>query len=131
MWTTVLFCVCIVIGAAISWWLWRARMRRLVRIAIQGVRVLEVHGGDDLLSTLARNGFDLPSTCGGKGSCARCRCRVVHGGGRITDRERPYFTRDEVAGRWRLACQVKVYGDMTVQLPEEGEVPPPARALRG
>lgn len=53
-----------------------------------------------------------------------CKCRIVKGGGRIADRELPFFNRKEVVGKWRLACQVKVHGDMAVDLPENVEIDP-------
>lgn len=90
-----------------------------------GIGVLEVDRGGSLLTTLGGKGVLLPSTCGGKGSCALCRCRVVKGGGPISDRETPFFTQAEVRAQWRLACQVVVLGDLLIELPAAGPIPPP------
>ncbi|MBX2974374.1 MAG: 2Fe-2S iron-sulfur cluster binding domain-containing protein [Flavobacteriales bacterium] len=108
---------CAVLLSLVVRWMLKGPTRSRIHITINGGRVLEVGGGHSLYHTLEREGIVLASTCGGKGSCAQCRCRVVKGGGRITEREQPYFSRAEVARKWRLACQVKVYGDMTVELP--------------
>jgi len=99
------------------YWLSRGQIRSRIRITLNGDRELMVGGGASLYHTLLQHGEVLPSTCGGKGSCAQCRCRVLHGGGRITDRETPYFSPSEVKEKWRLACQVKVHRDLVVELP--------------
>jgi Na+-transporting NADH:ubiquinone oxidoreductase subunit F len=48
-----------------------------------------------------------------------CRCQVDSGAGSILPTETGYFTRKEQANNWRLACQVKVKEDMTMQIPQE------------
>ncbi len=88
-----------------------------VRIRVNAERTLEVPTGDALLYALAEEGITLPTTCGGTGSCAWCKCKVLKGGGRITDRELPYFSRTQVKDHWRLACQVRVLRDMEVEVP--------------
>ncbi|HRH70676.1 MAG TPA: 2Fe-2S iron-sulfur cluster-binding protein [Flavobacteriales bacterium] len=88
-----------------------------VRIRVNGERVLDVPTGGALLHALAREGISLPTTCGGTGSCAWCKCKVTRGGGRITDQEQPYFSRTQVEDHWRLACQVEVLRDMEVEVP--------------
>ena len=79
-----------------------------VKININGEKELEVNSGDTLLNTLAQEGVYLPSACGGKGSCAQCKCQVVEGGGEILDSERGHFTRKQIKDNWRLGCQFKV-----------------------
>lgn len=100
----------------------RRSVRSRIHITVNGGRVLEVSGGQSLFHKFKEHGVELPSTCGGKGSCAQCRCRVLGGGGPITEQERPYFTLAEVTDKWRLACQVKVVADLVVQLPEQAGV---------
>ena len=74
--------------------------------------------GGTLLATLAEQGVHLPSACGGKGSCGQCKCQVPEGGGEILDSERGQFTRKQIKEHYRLGCQCKVKGDLTVQVPE-------------
>ena len=74
--------------------------------------------GGTLLSTLAEQGVHLPSACGGKGSCGQCKCQVPEGGGEILDSEKGQFTRKQIKDHYRLGCQCKVKGDLTVQVPE-------------
>lgn len=74
--------------------------------------------GATLLATLAEQGVHLPSACGGKGSCGQCKCQVPEGGGEILDSEKGQFTRKQIKDHYRLGCQCKVKGDLTVQVPE-------------
>ncbi len=85
----------------------------------QGERELVVNPGQSLLSTLGENKIYLASACGGKGTCAMCRCQVHDGAGSILPTETGYFTRKEQMNDWRLACQVKVKEDIQLELPQE------------
>jgi len=91
----------------------------LVKITINGEKVIEVPAGGTLLSTLSNAKIFLPSACGGGGTCLQCKCQVFKGGGSILPTEEPNFTRKEIAEHWRLGCQVKVKQDMEIRVPEE------------
>lgn len=89
-----------------------------VKLTINGENQLEVESGSTLLNTLAVNNVFLPSACGGKGSCGQCKCQVVEGGGEILPSEVSHFSRKQQKDHWRLGCQVKVKGDMSIKVPE-------------
>ena len=89
-----------------------------VTITINGDKQLNVDQGSSILATLNENGIYLPSACGGKASCGQCKLQVLSGGGEILDSERPHFTRKQIKENWRLGCQCKVKGDMSVKVPE-------------
>ena len=82
-------------------------------------KAVTVPAGGKLLQTLASKGIFLASACGGGGSCAQCRCRVLDGGGSILSTEEAHFTRGEVRDHWRLSCQVAVKQDMRILVPED------------
>ncbi len=90
-----------------------------VKIEINGEKTIEVGAGSTLLSTLGAAKIFLPSACGGGGTCAMCKCQVLEGGGEILPTEVPYFSRKEIAAKWRLGCQVKVKQSMKIHVPEE------------
>ncbi|MBN1340993.1 MAG: NADH:ubiquinone reductase (Na(+)-transporting) subunit F [Bacteroidales bacterium] len=90
-----------------------------VKITINNEKELVVHPGSTLLSTLSAQKIFLPSACGGGGTCAMCKCRVLEGGGSILPTETGYFTRKEQMNNWRLGCQVKVREDMEIEIPKE------------
>ncbi|MCC8037447.1 MAG: NADH:ubiquinone reductase (Na(+)-transporting) subunit F [Bacteroidales bacterium] len=89
-----------------------------VTITLNETKKIEAESGKSLLSTFADQNIFLPSACGGKGSCAQCRCQVFEGGGDILPTEAVHFTRKEMQNHWRLGCQVKVKEDMKVGVPE-------------
>lgn len=89
-----------------------------VTITINGDKQLNVDQGSSIMATLTENGIYLPSACGGKASCGQCKLQVLSGGGEILDSERPHFTRKQIKENWRLGCQCKVKGDMSVKVPE-------------
>ena len=90
-----------------------------VTITINGDQKLVVEQGGSLLTTLNDNGIHLSSACGGKGSCGQCRCQVVEGGGEILDTEKSHFSRKEVKEHWRLGCQAKVKGDLSIKVSDD------------
>ena len=89
-----------------------------VTVTINGDKKLSVEQGNSLLSTLSENGIYLSSACGGKGSCGQCKCQVVEGGGEILDSERGHFTRKQIKEHYRLGCQCKVKGNLSIKVPE-------------
>jgi len=99
------------------------------RLVSTGDVTIEVNGdpnhtirtpaGGKLLQTLASEGIFLSSACGGGGSCAQCKCKVLEGGGSMLPTEKAHFTNREEKEGWRLSCQVAVKQDMKVEVPEE------------
>lgn len=82
-----------------------------------GERKETVQSGTSLLLALADKHIFLPSACGGKGSCGQCRVRVIEGGGDILPTEAVHFGYRQQKEGWRLGCQVKVKGDLAIQVP--------------
>ena len=78
-----------------------------------------VKPGGSLLSSLASQNVFIPSACGGGGTCSQCKCQVISGGGDILPTEVSHFSRSEIKDNYRLACQVKVKGDLEVKIPDE------------
>jgi len=80
---------------------------------------LTVKGGSPLLFSLQEEGIFIPSACGGKGTCAYCKVKVIQGGGPVLPTETPYLSEDEIRDGVRLSCQVKVRNDLVLEIPEE------------
>ncbi len=89
-----------------------------VKVLLNGEKEMEIGAGGSLLSAMSAAGVFLPSACGGKGSCAQCKCQVLEGGGEILPTEAVHFTRKQIKDHWRLGCQVKVKGDLSIKVPE-------------
>ncbi|MBL7978532.1 MAG: NADH:ubiquinone reductase (Na(+)-transporting) subunit F [Bacteroidetes Order II. Incertae sedis bacterium] len=92
-----------------------------VKIIINGKadEAITVKPGSTLLTTLAEQKLFLASACGGGGTCAMCKCKVLSGGGDVLPTETNHLNRRQVAEKERLACQVKVKEDMEIVIPDE------------
>ncbi|MBK7659903.1 MAG: NADH:ubiquinone reductase (Na(+)-transporting) subunit F [Betaproteobacteria bacterium] len=82
-------------------------------------KALKVAAGGTLLNKLADSGIFIPSACGGKGACGVCEVVVKEGGGELLPTEEGYISRGEAKRGCRLACQVKVKGDMKIEIAPE------------
>jgi len=92
----------------------------LVKLDINdGERVVEIEPGDTVLTALSTQEIFLPSACGGGGTCGMCKVQVLEGAGDILPTEVGFFSRKEAQNYWRLACQVKVRGDLKLGIPKE------------
>ena len=80
---------------------------------------IQTPGSMTLLSALSNNSIYLPSACGGKGSCALCKCKIEEGAGSILPTELPHLSRKERQDNVRLSCQVKIKEDMKIRIPPE------------
>ncbi len=68
-------------------------------------------------------GVGLASLCGGKGTCGKCKVRIVSGEvSPLDDREKKFLSSEEITQGYRLACLTKVYGDIRVEIPTESLV---------
>jgi len=84
-----------------------------------GTKKLTVEGGSSLLSSLAAEGIFIPSACGGKGSCGLCKLKIIDGAGDILPTESAWLSDEERKNKIRLSCQVKVKGNLKLEIPEE------------
>ena len=62
------------------------------------------------------NGIAIDSTCGGHGTCHKCKVRI-DGSTPITRHDVKTFTREQLDQGWRLACLVNATRDLTVDVP--------------
>ena len=85
----------------------------------EDAKSINVEAGGKLLQTLAAQNLFLSSACGGGGTCAQCKCKVVSGGGSILPTEESHFTNKEKKEGWRLSCQVPVKDNMQIVVPDE------------
>lgn len=84
-----------------------------------GERRLTVQGGSSLLSNLAEQQIFIPSACGGRGSCAYCKLKIIEGAGAIGPVEQPHLTPEDRKEGRRLSCQVKVRNDLRIEIPRQ------------
>lgn len=65
---------------------------------------LAMSSHENLLDSLLNHDIALPSTCGGGGTCGRCKI-VVDRSVKITSADKSQFTDHELQSGYRLACQ--------------------------
>lgn len=74
--------------------------------------------GVRLLDGLHENQIHVNSSCGGKGSCQKCRVQITAGFSALTPADRRAFTEAELAQGWRLSCQSLPRTNLDVFVPE-------------
>lgn len=62
-------------------------------------------------------GLAIDSTCGGRGTCGKCKVRMLQGANSITDADRRYLSEAELAEGWRLSCRAPVHTESLVEVP--------------
>ena len=90
-----------------------------VKLIVNNEKEIDTPMGGTLLNALQGGDIFLSSACGGAGKCGQCRAQVLEGGGDIMPIEKGFFSRKQMKDHWRLTCQTKVRGDMSVHVPEE------------
>ena len=90
-----------------------------VKISVNDEKEYVVQGGKPLLVALRDQQLFIPSACGGRGSCGLCKVKVHSGAGDILPTELPWLDDQERATSVRLACQLKVKQDFTIEIPAE------------
>jgi uncharacterized 2Fe-2S/4Fe-4S cluster protein (DUF4445 family) len=73
--------------------------------------------GTTVFDAASWNGIAIDSTCGGHGTCRKCKVRVLDGSIGISDLDPRAFGPDELADGWRLACRACAKADLVVEVP--------------
>ena len=79
-------------------------------------RSVRVPPGVTVFDSASWNGIAIDSTCGGHGTCHKCKVRV-EGQSAITRHDVRTFSPDQIAEGWRLACLVRATRDLRVDVP--------------
>jgi Na+-transporting NADH:ubiquinone oxidoreductase subunit F len=80
--------------------------------------VFQTRGGVPLLQPLLNEGFRIPSSCGGQGSCGYCRVRILEPMEKPFVTELPFLSPAERRSGVRLACRYRIRRDCTIELPD-------------
>ena len=90
---------------------------------LPGDRTSRVPAGTTLFTAAHWIGVGIASTCGGLGTCGKCRVRIQDGGRQISSVDRQHLSPDELEDGVRLACAAEVVADTTCVAPEVVEIP--------
>ncbi|GAA4709688.1 ASKHA domain-containing protein [Pseudonocardia yuanmonensis] len=90
-----------------------------IRFDPDGARPREVRApaGATLFDAASWNGIAVDSTCGGHGTCRKCRMRVVEGDVPVSRLDPRAFGPEELRAGWRLACRARAEQDLRVEVP--------------
>ncbi len=80
-------------------------------------RSVRVPPGVPVFDAASWNGIAIDSTCGGHGTCRKCKVQLTAGSAPITRHDVRTFSSDELKDGWRLACLVKTAMDLDVLVP--------------
>ena len=86
-------------------------------------KTTRVPPGTTLFSAAHWIGLPIDSTCGGRGTCGKCKVRVLEGSAEVSIADRKQLRATEIDAGWRLSCQAKVYEDTVVEVPALQRVP--------
>ena len=95
----------------------RVRLRFLQSGEDRAVKEARVLAGTTIFDAASWNGVAIDSTCGGHGTCKKCKVKVVSGNSPISPVDPRAFTVDELKNGWRLACRANTQEDLTVEVP--------------
>ncbi len=80
-------------------------------------KLTRVPEGTTLFNAAHWIGLPIESTCGGRGTCGKCKVRVDRGEIEITPADRRHLSDAELADGWRLSCEAEVYDDAVCFVP--------------
>src|SRR5690242_13594179 len=95
----------------------RVRLRFLQSGEDRAVKEARVLAGTTIFDAASWNGVAIDSTCGGHGTCKKCKVKVVSGNAPISAVDPRAFTIEELKSGWRLACRASTQEDLTIEVP--------------
>jgi uncharacterized 2Fe-2S/4Fe-4S cluster protein (DUF4445 family) len=87
----------------------------------EGIEV-EAESGKTLLESLAALARAVPTDCGGRGTCGKCRVQILRGTPTLSDVERAKLGPAEIEQGFRLGCQQRVQDGMWIAFEDATEI---------
>ncbi len=81
---------------------------------------IKVAAEESIYQALKNNGIYLVASCGGKGSCGKCRIKILEGNSFIKTTGK--LRKSDVDQKIALACQTFPKGEMLIEIPEESRL---------
>jgi uncharacterized 2Fe-2S/4Fe-4S cluster protein (DUF4445 family) len=78
---------------------------------------VRVPNGTPIFDAASWNGVAIDSTCGGHGTCKKCKVRIEDGDVPVSTVDPRAFSPDELRDGWRLACRAPAHADLVVHVP--------------
>jgi uncharacterized 2Fe-2S/4Fe-4S cluster protein (DUF4445 family) len=91
-------------------------------------RQILVDEAENLLQAAMEAGIHINASCGGSGTCGKCRVKLLNGA--VDSPKHPKLTQWEYDEGSRLACLTSIRSDIDVEIPLESQVDKSVLALR-
>jgi uncharacterized 2Fe-2S/4Fe-4S cluster protein (DUF4445 family) len=78
---------------------------------------VRVPPGVTLFDAASWNGVAIDSTCGGHGTCKKCKVRIAGGSVPASPVDGRAFSPEELRAGWRLACRALAASDLDIEVP--------------
>jgi uncharacterized 2Fe-2S/4Fe-4S cluster protein (DUF4445 family) len=78
---------------------------------------VRVPSGTPIFDAASWNGIAIDSTCGGHGTCKKCKVQILSGAVPIGRLDVRAFTPEELKDGWRLACLAQATADLRIYVP--------------
>jgi uncharacterized 2Fe-2S/4Fe-4S cluster protein (DUF4445 family) len=80
-------------------------------------RDIRVPPGVTVFDAASWNGIAIDSTCGGHGTCKKCKVQILDGTVPVTRMDVRAFSQEQLDEGWRLACRIQAVQDLKIEVP--------------
>ncbi|MBS3970141.1 MAG: DUF4445 domain-containing protein [Clostridia bacterium] len=84
-------------------------------------RKIQVAEEKTLHSALLDAGMHIEGSCGGKGTCGKCKVKVLDGKKALAREAGKKLSKEEREAGWRLACLIPIEEHLSILLPQKAE----------
>ncbi len=84
-------------------------------------KIVKVQRNKSLLDALREADIFISAVCAGRGTCGKCRVKVLKGEFPPTEEDKKIFSEEELAEGYRLACRLYPEQPCEIELPDEEE----------
>jgi ferredoxin len=86
------------------------------KLSVAGFPEIIAEEGTKLARAIELGGYDISHRCGGNARCTTCRVKFLSEEPPMGEAEHACLDEDEVLGQFRLACQIRVDRDMSIEV---------------
>jgi uncharacterized 2Fe-2S/4Fe-4S cluster protein (DUF4445 family) len=91
-------------------------------------RKIEVDREENILEAAIAAGIHVNASCGGSGTCGKCKVKIVEG--KTRSLQNPKLSKREFNKGYRLACITSCLSDLEIEIPIESQVDPSVLRLK-
>ena len=100
-----------------------------MKISLPSGKTISGFPETSVFDSLKKENIYLTSSCGGKGTCGKCK--IIVKSGTVTTRSKIKLTQDEIKKGYSLACQTFPEGDVLIEIPKESMLTVEGRIATG